>query len=569
MRLIFTQIDEQGTTNNGTGEGPSGLGAQRGTSDGLMRPSNANLVVADGATALLPQQQNFPALNLRKYNATMATNRAKTEMDAPSGRQATPASLQGDNNSFVPFTPVRQVSPLQQQIASSSAGNRLGQSPSTFGARSGSQNHFTSPQTEPFPAYVDMMSGINPSPLPFNLRGNAHTPAGSAIAQTRAPGVPSQYNGLPGGYSADPSDIFGSRVHTPSNYGRYGTPTGTYRTYDSPAGTYGTTSSTPHQSYASHSNTAHTHRQYYAGSTNSHSTPTPSPAGATRTYTPASGNKSIHPAFLKQRDEKPHVPLVAKMRTLPDMPTAINNGNPFSPYLFHLLPTFMLERSELVITSKAHYIGQVGLLYNAATFTLSRIPANGENNITTRWSGVGVARFMAACGMHSGRQNEMWALNLRYRDWPAGQVARFPDTVETCRFLKMVQGHFCLLPDGREVWYKTRHVDTRTKEKYVKITRAYIDIQKEKPERIDKNLDMKDPDEVGEEEWKKDDLKDMDKQKAVLLGGWIVNKKGVIENDVYGHGAIEHMTDIVQPPPTTGGKRKAKGKGPATEISED
>ncbi|KAK4164642.1 hypothetical protein QBC43DRAFT_288547 [Cladorrhinum sp. PSN259] len=343
--------------------------------------------------------------------------------------------------------------------------------------------------------------------------------------------------------------------------------------------------------------------------------------GTARPFMPRTPATPIHPASHEIKDRNPIQPLQVSIHELPHVPTTLDNSAPFTPDRVQFLPQFKDERINRVVQLKASDLIPVGLLYSGTTFSISRLPLGDgtTGNLTRRWSGAGMANMVVTIGMNEGRGNEEWAIALRIRDWPAGQVARFPETQETFRLLHTLIGHFDLLPDGREKWYVLRQRDRTTGERYIKVIRAYVDTTKrvvfpnpagakaknkearktqasqakkrEETERAgDRDSDEEfmrilrghleegaaehdtEPEEAEEDDHDNHrpkgrannrliDVGSMaDQDKARRLKEWAATRPGVLSNDELGQNILRFMTEIVQPPPTTGGHRQKRAR---------
>ncbi|KAK4222702.1 hypothetical protein QBC38DRAFT_460124 [Podospora fimiseda] len=409
----------------------------------------------------------------------------------------------------------------------------------------------TSPITEPFPSYRDPFTGkIYP---PFQNSGRV---AGNANRPTPAP-ARAPVHGLPAAQNnewIDPTAIFNSTTPSKQRQGLLG-----FEPESTPEPAGGGLFA-----FRFPSNIAHRFGQQPQGqpshlrSAASGVMSTEGQTASSHASTPASlhVNKPIHPDFRQQYNKKPHIELRAKFNSIPDMPTDAPNGNPYAPRFFELLPAFRNETTQLIVTGRAPFIGQLGLLFDKATFALSRLPVDAEHNIVTRWTGKGVATFMAAHGMHSGREDEVWALNLRIRDWPAGQVARFPESIETAMFLKQAENHFVCLPHGKEVWYKTGGYDPAAGVRFVKVVRAFVDTRGK-----DREVRMT----QGEDDWE-DEFVRLGGEEQVALVKWAEDKPGVVVSDAPGYGAIKHMTAVRQPTPGPAGAATSAGPARKSEA---
>ncbi|KAK4464983.1 hypothetical protein QBC42DRAFT_249017 [Cladorrhinum samala] len=321
-----------------------------------------------------------------------------------------------------------------------------------------------------------------------------------------------------------------------------------------------------------------------------------------------------HPCFQhRAATAKPIDPFSASSKhdnKIPYIPTALQTAsrNRFSPFCAELLPPFAQEKINRVVTLPARFVGPVGLLYSDATFVVSRYPATSPSHLSTRWSGKGLANMMAAIGAGAGAGagaqgrrrgagvSDEWVLCLRIRDWPRGQVARFPWGSETDSVIELVKGTFDLLPDGKEEWYVVRGVEPATGERWIKVVRGWVAKQDNGEEEGDEKKDDEemnvynvyrggdydnaegedDEDEEEEDEVvvvadddedddDDDDDKEEEKKKVVEgLEDWVKKHKGVVEGDKYGQQVLSFMSEPSYEKRGWGHGRDAANKVPRT-----
>lgn len=131
------------------------------------------------------------------------------------------------------------------------------------------------------------------------------------------------------------------------------------------------------------------------------------------------------------------------------LPNAPNH--PFTPADLAILPTFLKERGTATFTLPGSLLHVAGLLYPNATFTITLTTAN----VPMRLGGDGLAKFSQL--LPASAQDAKYHLHLVFRDWPAGQVAEFPDDAVAREYVERMEEVISPMP-GLEVWYYDRFV---------------------------------------------------------------------------------------------------------------
>lgn len=131
------------------------------------------------------------------------------------------------------------------------------------------------------------------------------------------------------------------------------------------------------------------------------------------------------------------------------LPNAPNK--PFTPSNIPILPLFLKERGTSTFTLPGSLLHVAGLLYPNATFTITLTTAN----VPMRVGGDGLAKFSQL--LPASAHNEKYHIHLVFRDWPAGQVAEFPDDAVARKYVERMEEVISPMP-GLEVWYYDRFV---------------------------------------------------------------------------------------------------------------
>ncbi|KAK0738170.1 hypothetical protein B0T18DRAFT_474245 [Schizothecium vesticola] len=124
-------------------------------------------------------------------------------------------------------------------------------------------------------------------------------------------------------------------------------------------------------------------------------------------------------------------------------------NHPFTPANLATLPTFLKERGTATFSLPGSLLHVAGLLYPGATFTVTLATAN----VPMRLGGDGLAKFSQL--LPPAARNEKYHLHLVFRDWPAGQVAEFPDDAVARQYVERMEAVISPMP-GHEVWYYDR-----------------------------------------------------------------------------------------------------------------
>lgn len=152
------------------------------------------------------------------------------------------------------------------------------------------------------------------------------------------------------------------------------------------------------------------------------------------------------PQPQQQRPPHPLDPFEPIPFPLPNTPS-----HPFTPANFGILPPFLKERGTATFTLPGSLLHVAGLLYPAATFTITLTTAN----VPMRLGGDGLAKFSQL--LPAAAHSEKYHLHLVFRDWPAGQVAEFPDDAVARQYVERMEEVISPMP-GHEVWYYDRFV---------------------------------------------------------------------------------------------------------------